>query len=248
MTGEPVVTVVDGVPLHSYVVGRPDRGELVLVPGLCVSAYLRPAADALSDVGYRVHLVDPPGWPHSAALATPPGSVDELAGWLVKWLVETGLRDITLVGQSFGAQLAAHVAVACPERIRLLVLQGPTFDPAYRTLPRAMGRLLRDFPRERPTLALVEGPEWLRVGLRQVLAMARLGLQDRLEDTIRAVPVATVVVVGEHETLGTRAWTRSLVGGDPDGRHHIVMPGLPHSSPHADPPGFARLMRELSLR
>ena len=248
MTGETVVTVVDGVQLHSYVVGRPDRGELVMVPGLCVSFYLRPAADALADVGYRVHLVDPPGWPHSAALAAAPESVGELASWLVRWLTETGLRDISLVGQSFGAQLAAHVAVACPERIRLLVLQGPTFDPAYRTLPRAMARLLRDFPRERPSLLLVEGPEWLRVGLRQVLAMARLGLRDRLENTMQAVSVATVVVVGEHETLATRAWSRSLVGGDPDGRHHVVMPGLPHSSPHADPAGFARLMRELRLR
>lgn len=246
MTGEAVVTVVEGVRLHSYVVGRPDRGELVLVPGLCVSAYLRPAADALADIGYRVHLVDPPGWPHSAALPAPPASMGELAGWLVRWIAETGLRDITLVGQSFGAQLAAHVAVACPERIRLLVLQGPTFDPAYRTLPRAMVRLLRDFPRERPSLLLVETPEWLRVGLRQVLAMARLGLQDKLESTMRAVPVSTVVVVGEHETLATRAWTRSLVGGDR--RQHVVMPGLPHSSPHADPAGFARLMRELSRR
>jgi len=248
LTGEAIVTVVDGVPLHSYVVGRPDRGELVLVPGLCVSSYLRPAADALADVGYRVHLVDPPGWPYSAALPAPPTSVAELAGWLVRWLAETGLGDVTLVGQSFGAQLAAHVAVACPERIRLLVLQGPTFDPAYRTLPRAMWRLLRDFPRERPSLALVEGPEWIRVGLRQVLAMARLGLLDRLEDTMRAVSVATVVVVGEHETLATRGWSRSLVGTDVDDRNHVVMPGLPHSSPHADPAGFARLMRELSRR
>jgi pimeloyl-ACP methyl ester carboxylesterase len=247
LTGEAVFTVVDGVRLHSYVVGRPDRGELVMVPGLCVSSYLRPAADALADIGYRVHLVDPPGWPHSAALAAAPGSVGELAGWLVRWLAQTGLRDVTLVGQSFGAQLAAHVAASCPERIRLLVLQGPTFDPAYRTLPRAVARLLRDFPRERPSLLFVETPEWLRVGLRQVLAMARLGLSDRLEDTMRAVSVATVVAVGEHETLATRAWSRSLVGGDPDGRHHIVMPGLPHSSPHADPAGFARLVRDLGL-
>lgn len=246
MTGEAVVTVVDGVGLHSYVVGLPDRGELVMVPGLCVSGYLRPAADALADAGYRVHLVDPPGWPHSAALAAPPGSMGELAGWLVRWLAETGLEDITLVGQSFGAQLAGHVAVACPERIRLLVLQGPTFDPAYRTLPRAMARLLIDFPRERPSLLLVETPEWLRVGLRQVLATARLGLRDQLETTMRSVSVATVVVVGEHETLATREWSRSLVGGDPDGRHHIVMPGLPHSSPHADPAAFARLMLRLS--
>jgi pimeloyl-ACP methyl ester carboxylesterase len=166
----------------------------------------------------------------------------------VRWLEETGLCDISLVGQSFGAQLAAHVAVACPERLGLLVLQGPTFDPAYRTLPRAIARLVRDFPRERPSLLVVEVPEWLRVGLRQVLAMARLGLRDRLEETMRAVSVATVVVVGEHETLATRAWSRSLVRDVPDGRRHVVMPGLPHSAPHADPAGFARLIQALSRR
>jgi pimeloyl-ACP methyl ester carboxylesterase len=248
VTGRGGFTVVDGLRLHSYVVGRPDRGDLVLVPGLCVSSYLRPAADALAGVGYRVHLVDPPGWPYSPAQASPPGSVGELAGWLVRWLATTDLRGITLVGQSFGAQLAAHVAVACPDRVRVLVLQGPTFDPAYRSLPRAMMRLLRDFPRERPSLLLVETPEWLRVGLRRVLATARLALRDRLEDTMRTVSVATVVVVGEHDTLATPAWSRSLVERAHDGQHHIVMPGLPHSSPHADPSGFAQLMRELSRR
>jgi pimeloyl-ACP methyl ester carboxylesterase len=225
---------------------RGDRGDLVIVPGLCVSAYLRPAADALADVGYRVHLVDPPGWPYSDAWPAPPGSASEVAGWVARWLVEADLRDVTLVGQSLGAQLAAHVAVQTPDRVRLLVLQGPTFDPAYRTIWRAAWRLLRDFPRERPSLLLVEAPEWLRVGLRQVLRMARLGLRDHLETTVRHVRCPVLVVVGEYETLASREWTTSLAESAAGSGDHVVMPGLPHSSPHADPEAFARLVLALS--
>lgn len=249
ISGRLTTRLVDGVRMGSYVVGTPDRGDLVVVPGLCVSAYLRPASDALAALGYRVHLVDPPGWPHSGPSPTTPASAAEVAGWVTRWLVDSDLRDVTLIGQSFGAQLAAHVAVQSPDRVRLLLLQGPTFDPAYRTLPRAIWRLLCDFPRERPSLLLIETPEWLRVGLRQVLAMARLGLRDSLETTVGLVRCLVLVVVGEHETLASREWTTSLVGSGLAGTGaHVVMPGLPHSSPHADPEAFARLVLELSPR
>jgi pimeloyl-ACP methyl ester carboxylesterase len=97
-------------------------------------------------------------------------------------------------------------------------------------------------------LLVIEAPEWLRVGLRQVLRMARLGLRDRLETTVRLVRCPVLVVVGEHETLATRAWTTALVESAPGSGAHVVMPGLPHSSPHADPEAFARLVLKLSPR
>ena len=57
------------------------------------------------------------------------------------------------------------------------------------------------------------------------------------------------VVVGEHETLASREWTTSLVESGLAGTGaHVVMPGLPHSSPHADPEAFARLVLELTPR
>ena len=246
MSGRVQSSVVDGVRLRSYVVGSPDRGDLLLVPGLCVSAYLRPAADALAASGYRVHLVDPPGWPRSAPPPRQPEEAADIAWWVVRWLAVADLRDITLVGQSFGAQLAAHVAAQAPERVRHLLLQGPTFDPAYRTMTRAAWRLACDFPRERPSLLVLEAPEWLRLGLRQVRGIVRIALQDRLETTLRRVRCPVLVVVGEHDTLSTRAWTRSLVDPDLVAVRHVVMPGLPHSSPHADPVGFAHLVVTLT--
>jgi len=241
--GRVELTAVDaGVRMRSYVVGSPDRGELLLIPGLCVSSYLRPAADALAASGFRVHLVDPPGWPRSDAPPTPPADAADIAEWVVRWMTEADLRDITLVGQSFGAQLAAHVAAQAPQRVLLLLLQGPTFDPAYRTMPRAAWRLACDFPRERPSLLALEAPEWLRLGLRQVRGVVRIGLRDRLETTVRRVRCPVLVAVGEHDTLSTRAWTRSLVDPRLVRSRHVVMTGLPHSSPHADPVGFARLV------
>jgi len=243
------VTDVGGVRLGSYVVGEPERGEVVVVPGLCVSAYLRPASDALAADGYRVHLVDPPWWPRSDPPTPNPGRLADLAGPLAGWLEQRDLSDVRLVGQSVGAQLAAHVAGQTADRVRLLVLQGPTFDPRYATMPRAAGRLLVDFPRERLSLLPVQAPEWLRVGLRQVRVVARLALADRLEESLPRVRAPLLVAVGERDTLVTRTWTESLArSARSPAAEHVVMPGLPHSSPHADPVAFADLVSAFDRR
>lgn len=213
------------------------RGDLVVVPGLCVSSYLRPACDALASAGFDVRLAVPPSWPNGGTLVHEPSSLADLARPVADWLTADSLDDVVLVGQSVGAQLAAHVAVLVPDRVARLVLQGPVFDPGQRSTPGALWHWLGDLPREPPSLLASEAPEWVRAGPRRVRRTVRLALADRLEETLRATESVPVdVVVGEHDPLSTRAWTRGLVRAP--GRH-VVMPGLPHSSPHADPAGFA---------
>lgn len=216
---------------------------VVVVPGLCVSAYLRPFCDALALAGHQVLKLDPPGWPRTPPPLHEPGTLGELARPLVDTVVRLDIRDAVLVGQSVGAQLAAHLAAAVPERVRCLVLQGPTFDPRWRTLPRAARRLARDFPRERPSLLATEAPEWLRVGLARVHRMARLALDDRLEETLATYDGSVAVLVGDRDTLSTRAWTRSLATSP---ELHVVIPALPHSSPHAAPVALAAAVNHLS--
>src|SRR5688500_12157255 len=112
MQGRRRDTWVGGVRLASYEVGPADSTEVfVVVPGLCVASYLWPVCDVLASGGLHVCLVEPPGWPRSEA--PPPGtdSVGDLADWVVRWLQARQLSDVTLVGQSMGAQIAAHVAV-----------------------------------------------------------------------------------------------------------------------------------------
>ena len=232
-------TWVRGVRLSSYEVGGADADVIVVVPGLCVSSYLWPACDALASEGFRVELVEPPGWPRSECPTPEPTDFAGLAGWLAAWLEVRRLTDVLLIGQSVGSQLAAHLAAQAPHRVRALLLQGPVFDPAYRTVPRGLGRWALDVPREHPALALREVPEWLTVGPRRVARVLRQSQRDRLEDTVAMLDIPVRVVVGEHDPLSEFQWQRSL--GRPAGPP-VVMAGLPHSAPHAAPARFARLV------
>ena len=243
MQGRPRDTWVSGVRLRSYEVGAAGGvgPVVVVVPGLCVASYMYPACDALATEGFRVELVEPPGWPRSDRADTEPRTVAHLAGWVRKWLVIRGFTDVVLIGQSMGAQIAGHVAAQSPGTVRMLVLQGPVFDPAYRTPVRALGRWLLDVPRERPSLAARELPEWVRVGPRRVWRNLRLSVDDRLEDTVAQVSGPVLVALGEHDTLAGRPWATALATSPSD---FLVLSGLPHSSAHADPTGFARLVRE----
>ena len=212
------------------------------MPGLCVADYLQPACDQLAALGYDVLLLRPSGWPGEERPGVEPTAVADIAGRLADVLRAEDVRDVLLIGQSAGAQIAAHLAVAVPDRVRLLLLQGPCFDPRYRTVPRALGRWLMDLPREKPSLLVVEGPEWLRVGPRRVARTLRLLVADGIEHTLLTYGGEVAVVVGAHETLATPRWTARLASRP---ELHVVLPGLPHSAAHADPARFARCVVEL---
>jgi pimeloyl-ACP methyl ester carboxylesterase len=232
-------TWVRGIRLASYEVGPADGDRVVVVPGLCVSSYLWPACDALAREGFHVELVEPPGWPRSDRPDPEPDDLAGLAGWVTAWLAIRGYADVLLVGQSVGAQVAAHVAAQAPERVRALLLQGPVFDPAYRSVPHGMARWALDIPREKFSLGLREVPEWVRVGPRRVRTVLQQSLADILEDTVATLDVPVRVVVGEHDTLSELPWLSSL---SRPAAPPVVMAGLPHSSPHTAPDRFARLV------
>jgi len=239
MNGTRRDTWVGGVRLSSYEVGCADADVIVVVPGLCVASYLWPACDAMAREGFRVELVEPPGWPRSGSPAPEPADFAGLAEWLAGWLESRRLTDVLLIGQSVGAQLAAHLAAQAPHRVRALLLQGPVFDPSYRTVPRGLGRWAMDLPREHPALALREVPEWLFVGPRRIGQVLRQSQRDRLEETVAMLEIPVRVVVGEHDPLSRLSWLHCLSrpAGPP-----IVMGDLPHSAPHAAPARFARLV------
>ncbi len=232
-------TWVRGIRLASYEVGPPEGDVVVVLPGLCVASYLWPACDALAREGFHVELVEPPGWPRSDRPDPEPDDLAGLAGWVTDWLELRGYADVLLVGQSVGSQVAAHVAAQAPGRVRAVLLQGPVFDPAYRTAPRALARWALDIPREKLSLGFREVPEWLRVGPRRVRRVLHQSLADRLEDTVATLDVPVRVVVGEHDTLSEPPWlaTLSRPAAPP-----VTMAGLPHSSPHTAPDRFARLV------
>ncbi|GAB3893444.1 hypothetical protein GCM10029964_070230 [Kibdelosporangium lantanae] len=64
--------------IHALTSGEPALGDLVVVPGLGVSAYLRASVERAAASGYRAWLPDPPGFGHSG---DPARAVGGEPGW-----------------------------------------------------------------------------------------------------------------------------------------------------------------------
>jgi pimeloyl-ACP methyl ester carboxylesterase len=219
---------------HAMVGGAPEAADLVMVPGLAVSVYLRASVSALAAAGYRAWLVDPPGFGESGAAVRRLG-VPGIASAVEHWLRERGLRRVVLAGHSSGTQVAAHVAARAPDLVERLVLASPTLDPHYRSWFKAVPRWQQDGRREPKSLVRTQLPEWRRAGALSLLTLVRSVLNDDIENTLRRVTCPVLVIRGERDPLCTPEWVRQLARG-----HDLVeLPGLPHAFPYQAPTAFA---------
>lgn len=123
-------TRVHGARIHGELAGdlARDPALVVLLHGLGVSSrYFRPLAERLAE-DRLVLALDLPG---TGLSERPDHTLDitEPSEVLDGWLRTLGLGRVTLVGHSFGCQVAAHVAVGRPQRVERLVLIAPYRDP-----------------------------------------------------------------------------------------------------------------------
>ncbi|ONI83165.1 hypothetical protein ALI144C_16820 [Actinosynnema sp. ALI-1.44] len=221
--------------VHALTAGSPDRGDVVILPGLGVSVYLRDSVSALAGSGFRAWLPDPPGFGDSE---DPPRhlGITQLAAVAVDWLRRRELSDVTVIGHSCGTQVAAHVAATVPEVVGRLVLGSPTVDPRYRTWPKAVLRWMRDGKREPRSLTRTQRPEWRRAGPARLLHLTNSMLADAVETTLRRVACPTTAIRGERDPICTPEWVRHLT---PD---VVELPGLAHAFPYQAPSAFADVL------
>ncbi|WP_431922007.1 alpha/beta fold hydrolase [Amycolatopsis tucumanensis] len=114
-----------------YRFGEPGPAPMVLLPGRAGTTIMwepnLPAFIARGPV-YALDLIGEPGRSEQTA---PIRDADDQAAWLGTVLATLGLRDVHLVGYSFGGWLAANLAVRAPDRLASLTLIDPvrTFAP-----------------------------------------------------------------------------------------------------------------------
>ena len=124
-------TRVGRMHLHARVSVDPvprQAPTVVLVHGLIVSSrYMVPVAEHLAPY-CRVYAPDLPGFGRSVK---PRHVLDtrEHADVLAAWMDAVGLERASLLGNSFGSQVAVDFAIRHPRRTRRLILTGPTMDP-----------------------------------------------------------------------------------------------------------------------
>ena len=205
----PEAGTVGGRPVRSLVAGTvTDLPEVVLVPGLGAPGYLAPWVCHIA-TWTRATVLDLPGWRWGRATACVP-TVAGVGTATARWLAERDRRDIVLLGHSTGAQAAVRTALLVPDRLAGVVLAGPTFDPAARSIPtllrRAVGTLAHERPGEIPAVL----PSYLHSGGYGVLRMLLNGLRDRPEDRVGQLAVPVLTLTGERDGFAPPAWAHHL--------------------------------------
>ena len=212
------------------------RASVVLVHGLVIaSRYMVPTARRLAPLA-NVYAPDLPGYGKSAKPASIL-SLPELADALAAWMSAAGLERAHLVGNSFGCQIIAEFALRHAARVDRLVLQGPTVDPAARSLRRQLARIARNSTGEPKSLGFISLRDYWAAGLRRVRATIRMALADRLEDKLPLIHAPALVVRGTRDPLVPHEWAARVAALLPRGEL-VELPDLPHTINYSAPDAF----------
>ncbi|MDQ3308952.1 MAG: alpha/beta hydrolase [Gemmatimonadota bacterium] len=191
---------------------------VVLVHGLGISAdYWFRNGPALAAAGYRVLAPDLPGFGRTRG---PDGglSVTEQAVALNRWADAMGLEPSIYVGHSLSCQAVLELAAMVPERVRGLVLAGPSGAPGRHRLLRQAWGLFLDAWREPWRLFPVVLQAYLRAGPVRFWRTWRAGARHEPFALLPRVTAPGIVVVGTRDPVVAPAFAEALAAGLPQGR------------------------------
>lgn len=228
--------------MHARVGGDPASGKpVVLVHGMVISSrYMVPTAVELAPL-CPVYAIDLPGYGDSVKPQATLG-LSALADALVAWMDAMRFPSAHLVANSFGCQILAEFALRHPDRVDRLVFQGPTVDPAARTIRQQLARLMQNSSSEGPGLGWITLVDYVKAGLRRIRATIRMAIEDRIEDKLPGIAAPTLVVRGGKDPLVPQQWAEEVVRRLPRGELR-VLPGLGHTINYTAPKEFVTAMR-----
>jgi pimeloyl-ACP methyl ester carboxylesterase len=179
-----------------------------------------PTAERLGSL-CRVYAIDLPGYGKSYQPKNVL-SLSELADALATWMTVLGLAKAHFVANSFGCQILAEFALRHPERVDRLVFQGPTIDPAARSLMRQLLRLIVNSRREHPSLGRITRMDYRAAGLRRAWATIKMALADPIETKLPSIQAPTLVVRGENDPVVPQSWAEGAVRLLPRGELRVI--------------------------
>lgn len=182
----------------------------MLLHGLAVShRYLMPTARRLGPGS--VYVPDLAGF----GLSGKPASVldvGEHAAMVAGLMDMLGIGRAALLGNSFGCQVAAELAVRRPDLVGVLILVGPTTDPAAATGWGQTRRLLRDLVHEDVRQAPILARDIREAGVRRILTTLRHAVADDIYGKLPAIRVPTMLLRGGRDPIAPRPWLERMAG------------------------------------
>lgn len=244
---ESMWTTIAGLKMHARVWERAGAPAVVLVPGLGMSGRYTVPTAALLAKRWCVLAPDPPGFGRSDK---PPRALDvpELAQFLAAWLEALRLRGATLVGNSFGCQIIAQLAISAPEMLAeaaRIVMIAPTIEPDARQTWRQLLRFAHTALVEPLSLVPIATVDYFRADPRRVWRTFRFALRDRIEDKLPHIATPALIVDGERDPLISRRWAVQTAAMLPRGRLATI-PRAAHALYYNSPRELARLIDEFA--
>lgn len=118
-------TEVDGVRLHYQEAGDPNAPPMILIHGFAASNLVWSKVFLeFAEAGYRVIASDLPGYGFSAKPRHLDYTIANQAEMVVRFLKQLEIDGAVFVGSSYGAAIAATIALDHPELVQKLVMVG----------------------------------------------------------------------------------------------------------------------------
>jgi pimeloyl-ACP methyl ester carboxylesterase len=228
-----VIRISDAVvEVHSKGAGRPI---LFLHPG----QGLHGSADALNELVRSGRVIVPihPGFgrtelPHSFT------GVDDLAYMYLDYLTRADLKDVVLIGASFGGWIAAEMAVIDSCRISSLVLvdslgvkfgrrEDRDIADMHALSEEQLGQLLYVNPeKHRPNYSSMSDDELIEVA-RSRESFAFLGWKPymhnpKLRQRLHRIAIPALVLWGQHDRIVSPQYGRALSSEIPNSRFELI--------------------------
>lgn len=233
--------------MHARVSERPPSpaAAVVLVHGVIVSSrYLIPPALELAP-DLPVVVPDLPGY----GLSGPPQEAPDmatLADAVMACARAAGHERVSLVGNSFGAQIVVEAALRHPDRVERVALIGPTVDPQARSFLRQYWRWQRNAPDEHASVLPTMARDLADVGPVRAVRLLRVMLDDRIEEKLPRVGCPALVVRGGRDRVVPAAWARHAAELLPNGELAVV-PGYAHMAHYSGALAVVPVLRPFLL-
>lgn len=241
-------TQVRDISMHARVATEPGtehRTPVVLVHGFVLaSRVMAPAAQLLAR-DFPVLAPDMPGFGESDK--PPVQTLDQLTEWLEAWLAARGVERAAFIGNSMGCELIINLAVAHPDRVARLVLQGPSVDPPARSYDGMAGRLMKNMIKERSSaLNEIAREDYAKATIPRVVKTAFMTFRDEPEKKLPKIQAPVLVVRAGNDPVISQEWAEHVASIVPDGRL-IVIPGYCHTIHFIAPDAFVDAIRPFLL-
>ena len=227
--------------IYTRIGGRPTGPPVVLMHGFVLAGdYMMPVAEKMASFS-RIYVPDLPGY----GLSDRPRQridLEYLGDSLAEWMERLKLDNAHFIGNSFGCQVLVDFAVRHARLVQRLVLQGPTVDPAARSVVKQIIRLIQNSRIESPGLGRLMLRDYWRAGWRGIAATVRMALQDCQESKLPQISAPTLVVRGSRDVLVPQVWAERVAQLLPDG-HLLVIPRLAHTINYTAPALFVDAIR-----